>query len=43
MVQEAQGVKDVWILPRQGVVIDGPLIDEDHRVFGDVEAFDGDV
>ena len=42
-IQESRGVEDVGVLPLQGVVVDGPLVDEDHRVFGNAEAFDGDV
>lgn len=43
LVQESRRVEDVRILPLLRVVVDGPLVDEHHGVFGDVETFDGDV
>lgn len=41
--EEPQRVESVGVVPHFGVVVHGPLVDEDHGVLGDREAADGGV
>lgn len=42
-VEEALRIERLRLAPRGRVVVDGPLVDEDHRVFRDGVAHDGGV